>query len=184
MSRMRCPLPVVITVIALWTVSPAYGAAANPSTEAANTLVSLMKARSLDAVAVQDPQDPDRFIAAMLVPGVQLLVVAAKSTAPEYLRTQLAQQQYREVYSALFSAAVMDTKWFFQDMGCDGLRQEDQSLDILYERGTEQTIFDGDWKAQKRSRADYDAKLRDTESHYGRTLALLIESLRPTAGGA
>src|SRR5687768_18244563 len=76
MSRMRCPLPVVMAVLALSTFSPAYGAAAEPSTEAANTLVSLMKTRSLDAVAVQDPQAPDRFIAAMLVPGVQLLVVS------------------------------------------------------------------------------------------------------------
>ena len=32
------------------------------------------------------PQVPGRFVAAMLVPDVQLLVVAAETTAPHYVR--------------------------------------------------------------------------------------------------
>lgn len=86
------------------------------SSDAASALVSLMKAQGLDAVAVQEPEDPERFVAAMLVPDVQLLVVAAESTAPDHLRTQLAQRQFRNAYSALFSGAVPETKMFFQDM--------------------------------------------------------------------
>jgi 23S rRNA-/tRNA-specific pseudouridylate synthase len=107
------------------------------------------------------------------VPDVQLLVVAAKSTAPEYLRTQLAQRQFRDAYSALFSGAVPETKMFFQDMGCDGLKQDGENVDILYERGTTQVVFNGDWKQQKMSRSAYDEKMRDAESKYSRMLVLL-----------
>lgn len=158
----------------------AVDAASGPavhSSDAASALVSLMKAQGLDAIAAQDPEDPDRFVAAMLVPDVQLLVVAAKSTAPDYLRTQLAQRQFRNAYSALFSGAVPETKLFFQDMGCDGLKQDGETIDILYERGTDQVVFNGDWKRQKMSRSAYDEKMRAAEFKYTRILALLGASL-------
>jgi hypothetical protein len=155
----------------------AGGSPAVRSSDAASALVSAMKAQGLDAVAVQDPEDAERFVAAMLVPDVQLLVVAAKSTAPEYLRTQLAQRQFRDAYSALFSGAVPETKLFFQDMGCDGLKEDGGNIDILYERGTNQIVFNGDWKQQKMSRSAYDEKVRDAESKYSRMLSLLGASL-------
>lgn len=158
-------------------VVAARGGPAVRSSDAASALVSLMKAQGLDAIAVQDPADPERFVAAMLVPDVQLLVVAAKSTAPEYLRTQLAQRQFRDAYSALFSGAVPESKIFFQDMGCDGLKQDDSNIDTLYERGTNQIVFNGDWKGQKLSRTAYDEKLRDAESKYSEMLALLGATL-------
>jgi hypothetical protein len=79
---------------------------AEPSSKAANDLVALMKARHLDAVAIEDPRTPERFIAAMLIPDVQLLVVGAKTTASAYLRAQIAAQQYRDAYSSINSYAV------------------------------------------------------------------------------
>lgn len=152
-----------------------------PSSQVANELVALMKAGGLDAVAAADPDDPDRFVAALLVPDVQLLVVAAKSTSPAYVRSQLAEKRFREVYSTLHAAAVPATKLFFQDMGCDGLTGDDAShVDIMYERGTTQTLFDGDWRGQKISRTRYQEKLSKADAEYSRMLALLRQSLRQT----
>ena len=153
-----------------------------PSSAAANNLVTLMTAKGLDAFAVQDPTEPDRFVAAMLVPNVQLLVAAAKTRAPEYLRDQLRQHQYREVYAGLFSGADSQSRLFFQDMGCDGLSLEGSgSTDIMYERGTDQTVFDGDWKRQKLSKEQYDEKLRKADAEYGRLLQILSEGLKASA---
>jgi hypothetical protein len=177
-----CVTVVFISVVLWGAVALAVATGAAPtSADAAGTLVSLMRAQGLDAVAVQDPDDAERFIAAMLVPDVQLLVVAAKSTAPEYLRSQLEQRRYRDAYGALFSGAVPATKVFIQDMGCDGLTDGGNNIDILYERGTSQTVFNGDWKEQKLSKTAYAGKMRDAESKYSRMLTLLTQQLRGAA---
>jgi hypothetical protein len=117
-------------------------------------------------------------VAAMLIPDVQLLVVAAKSTAPGYLAAQIAQRQFGEVYSTLNATAVPDSKVFFEDMGCDGLTEGDGGIDVMYERGKDQTIFDGDWKRQKISKAAYEAKAEKADDEYSRMLVLLTQSLQ------
>jgi hypothetical protein len=147
------------------------------SPKSAAGLVTLMKSRGLSAVAAADPQSPGRVVAAMLIPDVQLLVVGAKSTAAPYLESEIAQGQYADVYAMLNSTAVPETKIFFQDMGCDGLTSTDDSIDVMYERGTAQTIFDGDWKRQKMSKQDYEDKLQKADSEYNRMLTLLAEHL-------
>jgi hypothetical protein len=163
---------------------PRNSAAAEPSPKAASALVEMMKSRGLEAVAAQDPANPDHFIAAMLVPDVQLLVVAGKAAAPDYLRSQIAGRQFRDVYAALYAGAVADTKLFFQDMGSDGLNPASGNIDIMYEHGTKQTIFNGDWKAQKMSRNAYEEKQQKADAEYSRLLTLLAEGLRTAAGGA
>ena len=50
------------------------GAQERQSSALVGDLASLMTARQLDAVAAQDPESPDRFVAALLMPGVQLLL--------------------------------------------------------------------------------------------------------------
>jgi hypothetical protein len=56
--------------------SPA-GAQERQSPALVGNLASLMAARQLDAVAAQDPESPDRFVAALLMPDVQLLIVSS-----------------------------------------------------------------------------------------------------------
>jgi len=155
------------------------------SPKAAEGLVGLMKSRQLGTVAATDPQNPGRVIAAMLIPDVQLLVVGAKSSASPYLESQIAQGQFAEVYAVLNSTAVPETKIFFEDMGCDGLTNDDEGIDVMYERGTVQTIFDGDWKRQKLSKEDYENKLHKADAEYARMLTLLADRLQsaPTAAG-
>ena len=154
------------------------------SPKAAEGLVGLMKSRQLSTVAATDPQNPGRVIAAMLIPDVQLLVVGAKSSASPYLESQIAQGQFAEVYAVLNSTAVPETKIFFEDMGCDGLTNDDEGIDVMYERGTVQTIFDGDWKRQKLSKEDYENKLQKADAEYTRMLTLLADRLQSASTAA
>jgi hypothetical protein len=45
-------------------------------------------------------------------------------------------------------------------------------------------VFNGDWKAQKMSKADYSEKMRDAESKYTRMVTLLSQALRGNTAGA
>ena len=184
MSHVRFRCLVTSALLLGWAVGTTAATGPAGSTEAAPALATLMKSRGLDSVAAVDPQNPGRVVAAMLIPDVQLLVLAAKSTALAYVEAQIRQQQYGEVYATLNSASVPETRLFFQDMGCDGLTNEDGGVDIMYERGKTQTIFDGDWKRQQVSKTEYEAKLQQAEAEYFRMLALLTESLRMETNGA
>ena len=148
------------------------------SSDAAAQLVQVMTGRNLDAYATEDPQVPGRFVAAMLVPDVQLLVVAAETTAPHYLRSQLAQGNYREVYVTLHSSSVPQSKLFFQDMGCNGLNDQQGGIDIIYERASTQTVFDGDWKGQNLSKSVYQEKLQNAERKYTEALSVLTRAFQ------
>jgi hypothetical protein len=114
----------------------------------------------------------------MVFPGVQLLVVSGRHSAPELVMSQLAQKQYSEVYAELQEAAVKDSKVFFQDMGADGLGSSD-SVDVMYEKGKDQTIFDGNWKRARMSREAYEEKLSAADARYAQLLQALIAALAP-----
>lgn len=154
------------------------------SSAAARNLVASLTSQKLEAIAVQDPEHPHHFVAALLIPGVQLLLVSAETTAPEYVQTQIAQRQFREAYSTLNSAAVLPSKLFFQDLGCDGLVGTSDSVDIMYEQGVNQTIFDGDWKRQKLSKEAYAERLQKADTSYSHLLSLLTEAARKLSSDA
>jgi hypothetical protein len=71
------------------------------SSTVARDVAALMTERQLEAFAVQDSEVANRFVASLLIPGVQMLVVSAEYPAPEELKAQLAQKNYRDVYVAL-----------------------------------------------------------------------------------
>jgi hypothetical protein len=151
------------------------------SEELAKRFAGLMAERHLDAFAARDPQNPDRYVAAMAFPDVQLLVVAGRSSAPAYLQYQIDQKQYKEAYTALYSNPVAETKLFFQDLGGDGLRGTSGGLaDVFYERGTQQTLLDGNWKKAGLSEKAYLQKLEYAETEYDRILTILIDTLTGT----
>jgi hypothetical protein len=79
------------------------------------------------------------------------------------------------------SVCVPETKIFFQDMGCDGLTDRNDAIDVMDERGTAQTIFDGDWERQKTSKQDYEDKLQKADGEYNRLLTLLAGRLQADA---
>ena len=161
----------------------ALALSAAASAAAAQTPTSAQLARQLvttlagsDAIAARDPGAPDRAIAALAFPDSQLLVVTAPYPDAAGLDALLANRMYRDVYSALQQPAYNQGKVFFQDLGCDGLQPA--SVDVMYEDGTTQTIFDGNWKKQKLSESEYQQRLKSAEERYARLLSVLIERAR------
>lgn len=149
-------------------------------------LTSVMAARQLDSLAVADPAKPGRFVAALLVPGVQLLVVAADYPNPAELQNLLAHRQYRDVYSALHQPSTQQSRVFFLDAGCDGLRTGKETVDVMHERGTSETLFDGNWKRSGLSETAYAKKIEEADGQYTHLVSLLKGALAatPPATGA
>ena len=114
----------------------------------------------------------------MLFPGVQLLVISARSPATPYVESQLNAAGYSNVYAAL-QQGVPESKIFVQDMGADGLLgSEGGTADVVYMRGREQRILNGDHKAAGMSESAYAELVRDTDSHYSALLTLLLQAVK------
>jgi hypothetical protein len=85
-------------------------------------------------MAAKDPDEPDRFVAALFIPNNQLLVISARYAVPSVLESKMSIKQYREVYLDLQGAALPDSSLFIQDMKADGLcSNRDQAADVVYE---------------------------------------------------
>ncbi len=93
-------------------------------------------------------------------------MIAGRCHAIEAMRARLAAKAYRDVYADLHACAIADFRLFIQDMGADGLgcqRARDGSLfDIVYERMSQQTRFDGDFRGQGLSAQKYDQRSSGT----------------------
>jgi hypothetical protein len=168
--------------LTLAALSAAAGAAvhaqARTSVDVASELVALMSQQQLDAFALQDPEVPSGFLAVLLIPTAQLLVVSAEYPTPAELTAQLAQKNYRHVYSALHQPASAPTRFFLLDVGCDGLRSTGDTVDVLYEKGLTQTLFNGNWKSQDLSERTYKSRAEQAERRYGQILSRLVEALK------
>jgi hypothetical protein len=164
--------------IALAAVGAAPPVAAGPQqggVAAARELVQTLSSRQLSAFAAPDPQTPGRYIAALCFPDVQLLVVSAPYSAPAVLDEALARKDYQSVYAALQGPDTRDGKVFFQDMNADGLRPDGEgTVDVMYEQGTEQTLFDGNRKAKE--------KFAKASSTYERLIGVLLAHARQLPG--
>ena len=161
------------------TLAATAAPAANPaSAELAKQLVTTLTAGGLGAIAARDPEAPDRAIAALAFPDSQLLVVAAPYPDAAGLDALLANKMYRDVYAALQQPSFNKGKVFIQDLGCDGLQSGPESVDVMYEDGKTQTIFDGNWKKQKISESEYQKRIKAADERYARLLSVLIERAR------
>jgi hypothetical protein len=179
---MRFALPIVAVVLALSV--PGISAAQDRSPRSpgpAATLVKLMAERGIDAAAARDPKEPGRFIAALCFPGTQLLIVSAKYPVPAILEQRLSNREYRDVYMELQSDVTREGRFFVQDMQANGLSPRPEKgapIDIVYENGVKGPSFDGDWKAQRLSQAEYEAAFEAADRRYGDLLAALIGGLQ------
>ena len=72
-------------------------------------------------IAARDPEDPGRYIAALYVPGSQLLVVSAPYPAPAALDKKIGEGKYMDAYLDMQSVADHKGHFFVVDMNADGL---------------------------------------------------------------
>jgi hypothetical protein len=149
----------------------------------ARQLAAALDAAKLDSVAAPDPSNPEVYIGALYFPGLQLLTISAKYSAPQLLNTRLEKKEYRDVYIDLNSAAVAGTKVFVEDLGSDGLkarRDDNQPFDSVDMAG-KATAFDSDWRRQKISEEDYLKAFAAADERYSQMLTALLAQLKKTS---
>jgi hypothetical protein len=153
------------------------------SVTATRNLIRALDEAGLESIASMDPTEPGTFIAALHIKGGQLLVVRARHPSVDALSARLAARQFRDVYLDLQATPTPLGKVFVMDSGADGLprdAEQPSNVDIVYEDGTRQVMFNGA-RAQKRSSDDYRKQLQDADTKYTRLLTLLIAALNPQA---
>ena len=151
------------------------------SSTLAKELTTLLGQRGLEAMAAQDPEEPDRFVAALYVPKSQLLVISARYSSPAIVREKLLRKRFRDVYLDLQGAAIPGSGIFFQDMDADGLcTSREHVADVLYDGAGASTVFDADWKKQNVSQETYEERLTNADEKYSRMLGILLAQLKAT----
>ena len=156
------------------------------SAPVAKELVQLLDAAKLEAIATADPATPGGFVAAMYLPGSELLVVSAKYSAPPLLVDRINAKDYQAVYVDLQSASVRGTKVFIQDQGADGLVAKpsgDAAADSCDE-DTKSVSFDGDWKKAKITEADYTKAFSEADDRYAKMLSMLLAQVKKAKSGS
>lgn len=170
--------------IGLCVVLAASAAAQEPKSAApAKELSQLLAARKIDSIAARMPDSREEFVGALAFPG-QLMVVWAKTTAPAVVNEKLISKQYKEVYIDLNSASIMESRHFVTDLGPDGLRakpEQKQGPADSHDAGTKTMRFDGNWREDKMSEADYMKAHAEADVAYAKAIQALIDELKKTS---
>lgn len=177
-------LAALFTVLVCLPVHPSASPAGQDSKSAsiAKELTQVLDAAKLESIAAADPSEPGSFVAALYIPGAQLLVVWAKYAPPSLLEAKIKSKEYRDVYMDLQSASVAGTKIFVQDLLADGLvaRPDGDGPSDAWEQGNKTVLFDR--KKTELSEQDYAKKFSDADERYAKMLSLLLARARPGAG--
>lgn len=174
------PTPLFLAA-ALTTVFTVDAAAQEPkSAGPAKELAQLLANKKLDSIAARNPEDLQEFIGALAFPG-QLMVVWAKTTAPAVVNEKLMRKDYKEVYIDLNSASVVESRHFVTDLGPDGLRskpQQKQGPADSHDLGAKSMRFDGSWREDKMSEADYMKAHAEADAAYAKAIQALIDEIK------
>jgi hypothetical protein len=155
----------------------------------AKELAAVMKARQIEAFAMRETPAGNRFIAVMLVPDVQMLVVSAAYTRPTDIEYWMYQKDYVTAYRDLAGGALAQDRFFVEDVLGDGLvatPAKNTPPDAVTVADSQQLLegpADPKKRNDKRMRADEYAKaFADADARYAKLLDGLIAELKK--GGA
>jgi hypothetical protein len=182
MGGMKFSLPTVfVLALGLSGASASSAFAQEPQSAApAKELAQLLAAKKLDSIAARMPDSREEFVGALAFPGT-LMVIWAKTTAPAVVNEKLISKQYKEVYIDLNSASITETRHFVTDLGPDGLRarpQQKQGPSDSHDLGAKSMRFDGNWREDKMSEADYMKAHADADVAYAKAIQALLEELK------
>ena len=167
--------------VAFATVFTVGASAQEPKSAApAKELSQLLASKKLESIAARMPDSHEEFVGALAFPG-QLMVVWAKSIAPEYVNEKLIRKEYKEVYIDLNSASVVESRHFVTDLGPDGLRAkpgQKQGPADSHDSGNKSMRFDGSWREDKMSEADYMKAHADADAAYAKAVQALIDEIK------
>lgn len=167
------------TIIA--TGIPASAQAQSPAL--AKELVAGLASKKLDCVAAKDPSHEGQYVAALHLPGVQLLVVSARFADPTAMDFRLFSGDCMGAYADLNAAVTAQDRVIYNDLGADGLNaapKKDAPRDGITKAGAEMK-FDADktaLKAAKLSPDAYQKLFADADTQYADFLKLLLDRLK------
>ena len=146
-------------------------------------LTDLLQQRKQDCIAARHPAGPDQFVAALYFPGVQLLVISARTTAPSVINEKLIRREFRDVYIDLNSASIPESRVMISDGGADGLRptrEPNRPFDSQDAAG-KSVRFDGNWREDKMSEQDYMKAFSQADGAYLTALQVLVAELKKSS---
>ncbi len=148
----------------------------------ARQLTQLLDAGKMDSIAAADPTTGG-FVAALYIPGTQLLVVAGKFTTADIGDHRIAKKEFRELYMDLMGASVAGSRLFATDVSCDGMsiKPVGDAPGDTWERDNKTHVFEGHKKA-KLSETQYGEAYTAADAQYAHILELLLAQARPKSG--
>ena len=172
----------VLLAVAI-TAVPILGSQESKSAPLARQLSQALDAAKLDTIAAADPET-GHFVAALYIPGTQILVVSGKFPDAELGPHRLSRKEYRELYMDLQGASVAGSRLFAQDVGANGFaaRPARDGAADTYEQANKTTIFDGAWRKAKISEQEYQKSFANADEQYARVLTLLLAQAKPKIG--
>ena len=162
--------------VGLASAQPATSSTAAPVKELGTLLSAKPGGAGPRFIAAEDPTDSTRFVAAMLLPDLQLMLVSAAYKAPVLLRERVLTRKYQDAYQDLQAASIAEGKIVIEDLLANGLAvkpAKGQGADLATIAGKTVT-FDGQWRKAKIAEADYGTAYTKAEQEYARLLGLLI----------
>ena len=164
----------------------AQAAAPATSPSKARELVGLLAGKKMTVFAVREPTAAaNRFVAVMLVPDVQLLVVSAAYSRPSDIEYRLYQKDYMAAFRDLSAGREGAERFSVEDILADGLVAVPvkNSVPDSVTAGQTRSVFDGPADPRKRNDkrmpADaYQKAFGDADRRYAGLLDLLIAELK------
>lgn len=153
---------------------------ASLSAAPAAALKAQLEQLKLNAIAVRDPDEPGRYVAALHIPGIQLLVVSAVYAPTAAIDKKIAAGQYMDVYVEIQGVRDRTGHFFVEDVLADGLSPgSDPQLacDTTTRDGVTSVVFNGDWRAQQLTHDQYTGRLKRDDERYARMLTVLSTAL-------
>jgi hypothetical protein len=158
--------------------APSADGQGSKSAPFASALVQLLEASNLTSIAAKHG---DRYVAALYIPGSQLLVVAGQFPGQDRMSYLLGQKSYRDAYVDLSGASEQASRVLFSDLGADGLRfgrEKDQPFDMVAVAG-KGLSFDRIVRGNRAPAQDeYAETYTSMDEQYSQLLQVLIAAMK------
>ncbi len=185
----RGSIACAIVVAMTWSASALAQMPAATSPTHVKELVGLLQAKKLEAFAVRDTDTPGRFVAVLLVPNAQLLLISAAYDRPTDIDYRISAKDYMNAYAELNSGVMSKERVFFEDALCDGLvAKPANGVDDTVTIGAEKHVFNGDYTDPKKkpdpkrpNQDQYFKTFVEADARYTKLLTMLVDELKKSA---
>jgi len=113
-----------VVAVAAYVICTPLLAQESTSATLAKELVAALASSKLDSIAAKDLASPDTYVAALYIPGIELLVVAAKYAVRAVLDARLAKKEYKEIYGDLSRRVGRSHEGVRRRSGCQRSERE------------------------------------------------------------